>query len=108
MSMGDIIEWYATISGIVAAIMLASDLGRKVTGFGFILFCTMNIAWILHARSQPEGAGLMWQNGILFAVNLLGVYRYLLSAKNRRKMEVVEKAVEKFEAKEEAKAEGAA
>ena len=100
MSSGDLVEWYATISGVIAALMLASDLGRKVTGFGFVLFCTMNIAWIVHAQSQPEGGGLMWQNGILFAVNLLGVYQYLLSAKNRRKMEVIEKAVEKFEEKE--------
>ncbi len=107
MTTAEIIEWYATISGVVAALMLASDLGRKVTGFGFVLFCTMNIAWIVHARSQPEGGGLMWQNGILFAVNLLGVYQYLVSAKNRRKMEVIEKAVEKFEEKE-ARAENAA
>jgi uncharacterized membrane protein YphA (DoxX/SURF4 family) len=101
MSTAEIIEWYATISGVIAALMLASDLGRKVTGFGFVLFCTMNIAWILHARTQPDGGGLMWQNGILFAVNLLGVYQYLLSSKNRRKMKVVAKAVEKFEAQEE-------
>jgi hypothetical protein len=107
MSGTELIEWYATISGIVAAIMLAGDFGRKVTGFGFVLFCTMNIAWILFAQTQPDGGGLTWQNGILFFVNLLGVYQYLLSAKNRRKMEVVEKAVEKFEEKE-AKAEGAA
>jgi uncharacterized membrane protein YphA (DoxX/SURF4 family) len=100
MTTGELIEWYATISGVIAALMLASDLGRKVTGFGFVLFCTMNIAWILHAQSQPEGGGLMWQNGILFAVNLLGVYQYLLSAKNRRKMRVVKEAVEEFEAKE--------
>ncbi len=108
MDAGEAIEWYATISGIVAALMLASDLGRKVTGFGFVLFCTMNIAWIVHARSQPEGTGLMWQNGILFAVNLLGVYQYLLSAKNRRKMKEVAKAVDRFEQKEAARAEGTA
>jgi hypothetical protein len=107
MSTVELLEWYATISGVIAAIMLAGDFGRKVTGFGFILFCTMNIAWILFAQSQPEGGGLTWQNAILFAVNLLGVYQYLLSPKNRRKMEVIEKAVEKFEEKE-AKAEGAA
>ncbi len=100
MSSGELIEWYATISGVIAALMLASDLGRKVTGFGFVLFCTMNIAWIVHARSQPEGGGLMWQNGILFAVNLLGVYQYLLSAKNRRKMRVIKEAVKEFEAEE--------
>ena len=105
MSTGELIEWYATVSGVVAALMLASDLGRKVTGFGFILFCTMNIAWIMHAQSQPEGGGLTWQNAILFAVNLLGVYQYLLSPKNRRKMKAIGKAVEKFEERE-AKAEG--
>ena len=107
MSTGELIEWYATISGVVAALMLAGDFGRRITGFGFILFCTMNIAWIVHAQSQPEGEGLTWQNAILFGVNLLGVYQYLLSPKNRRKMEVIEKAVETFEAKE-AKAEGSA
>ena len=107
MTFTDVLEWYATISGVIAAIMLAGDFGRRVTGFGFILFCTMNVAWIAFAQSQDEGAGLTWQNGVLFAVNLLGVYQYLLSPKNRRKMEAVDKAVEKFEAKE-TKAEGAA
>jgi uncharacterized membrane protein YphA (DoxX/SURF4 family) len=107
MTTAELVEWYATISGVVAAIMLASDLGRKVTGFGFVLFCTTNITWIIHAQSQPEGGGLTWQNIILFGVNLLGVYQYLLSAKNRRKMEVIEEAVGKFEEKE-ARAEGSA
>ncbi len=107
MSTVDIVEWYATISGVIAALMLASDLGRKVTGYGFVLFCTMNIAWIVFAQSQEDGAGLTWQNAILFGVNLLGVYQYLLSAKNRRKMKVVEAAVEKFEERE-ARAEGKA
>ena len=99
MSTTDIVEWYATISGVIAALMLASDLGRKVTGYGFVLFCTMNVAWIIFAQMDDTG-GLMWQNIILFAVNALGIYQYLLSPKNRRKMEVVEKAVEKFEERE--------
>jgi hypothetical protein len=107
MNVTDLAEWYATITGVIAALMLASDLGRKVTGYGFILFCTMNIAWILFAQSQEDGAGLTWQNAILFGVNLLGVYQYLLSAKNRRKMKVVEQAVEEFEQRE-ARAEGKA
>jgi uncharacterized membrane protein YphA (DoxX/SURF4 family) len=100
MNITDLAEWYATITGVIAALMLASDLGRKVTGYGFVLFCTMNIAWIVFAQSQEDGAGLTWQNGILFAVNLLGVYQYLLSAKNRRKMKAVEAAVERFEERE--------
>ena len=106
MTLATILEWYATISGIVAAIMLAGDFGRRVTGFGFILFCTMNIAWIAFAQIDDTG-GLMWQNIVLFFVNALGIYQYLLSPKNRRKMEVVEEAVEKFEERE-ARAEGSA
>ncbi len=102
MPTAELLEWYATIAGIVAALMLASDLGRKVTGAGFILFCTMNIAWILFAQSEDTG-GLMWQNIVLFGVNLIGVWQYLLSPKNRRKMKAVAKAVEKFEAQEEAR-----
>jgi hypothetical protein len=87
------------VSGVIAAIMLAGDFGRRVTGFGFVLFCTMNIAWIAFARMDDTG-GLMWQNIILFAVNLLGVWQYLLSPKNRRKMRAVKQAVEEFEARE--------
>ena len=97
--MAEILEWYATISGVIAALMLASDLGRRVTGFGFILFCTMNIAWIAFAQMDDTG-GLMWQNILLFGVNLIGVWQYLLSPKNRRKMRAVKQAVEEFEARE--------
>ena len=100
MDTADILEWYATISGVIAAIMLAGDFGRRITGFGFILFCTMNIAWVVFAQTQPDGAGLTWQNAILFVVNLVGVWQYLLSPKNRRKMEVIKEAVQDFEAKE--------
>ena len=105
MSLASNREGSATSSGIIAAIMLAGDFGRRVTGFGFILFCTMNIAWIAFAQMDDTG-GLLWQNAVLFAVNLLGVWQYLLSPKNRRKMEAVAAAVERFEEKE-AKAEAA-
>ena len=101
MSLAQVLEWYATISGIVAALMLAGDFGRRITGFGFILFCTMNVAWIAFAQMDETG-GLMWQNIILFGVNLIGVWQYLLSPKNRRKMKAVKEAVEEFEQKEAA------
>ena len=103
MTFAEILEWYAMVSGVIAALMLAGDFGRRVTGFGFILFCTMNVAWIAFAQIDETG-GLMWQNIILFAVNLLGVWQYLLSPKNRRKMEVVKEAVQEFEDQEKAEA----
>ena len=99
MSTADILEWYAMGSGILAALMLAGDFGRRVTGFGFILFCTMNVAWIAFAQIDETG-GLLWQNVVLFFVNLLGVWQYLLSPKNRRKMEAIKEAVQEFEAQE--------
>ena len=77
MSVAEALEWYATISGVVAALMLAGDFGRRVTGWGFVLFCTMNIAWIAFAQMDDTG-GLMWQNVILFFINALGIYRDLI------------------------------
>ncbi|MFN3945432.1 MAG: hypothetical protein ACK4K7_10940 [Allosphingosinicella sp.] len=80
MTFPEILEWYATISGIVAALMIAADLNRKVTGWGFVLFCTMNGAWIWFALIDETG-GLMTQNIVLFFINVLGIYRYLIRSK---------------------------
>ncbi len=80
MTFPEILEWYATISGIVAALMIAADIDRKITGWGFILFCTMNAAWIWFALIDDTG-GLVTQNAVLFFVNLLGIYRYLIRKK---------------------------
>jgi uncharacterized membrane protein YphA (DoxX/SURF4 family) len=104
MTFVEIIEWYATIAGIIAAILVASDIGRRVTGLGFVIFCTMNIAWIAWAQTQEDGGGLTWQNAILFGVNLIGIWQYLLSPKNRRKMEVAKAAVQELEEREKQEA----
>lgn len=80
MTTAGLLEWYATLSGIVAALMVAADWDRKVTGWGFVLFCTMNIAWIGFALIDDTG-GLVTQNAVLFGVNLLGIYRYLIRRK---------------------------
>jgi hypothetical protein len=80
MTLAEILEWYATISGIIAALMIAADFNRKVTGWGFVLFCTMNAAWIWFALIDETG-GLMTQNIVLFFINVLGIYRYLVRKK---------------------------
>ena len=77
MTFASLLEWYATISGIVAALMIAADINRKVTGWGFVLFCTMNIAWIGFGMIDDTG-GLTTQNIVLFGINALGIYRYLI------------------------------
>jgi len=80
MTLAEILEWYATVSGIVAALMIAGDWGRRITGWGFVLFCTMNLAWIGFGLIDETG-GLTTQNVVLFAINLLGIYRYLIRKK---------------------------
>ncbi|MDB5670189.1 MAG: hypothetical protein JWO25_1148 [Alphaproteobacteria bacterium] len=93
------LEWYAAISGTIAAFMVAGDFGRRVTGLGFLLFATGSVAWItsgLHSGTTP----LAVQNAVLLLINFYGMWQYWLSPKNRRKIEVIEKAVERFEERE--------
>jgi hypothetical protein len=74
--MDTVIGWYAAISGMVAALMIASDLGRRVVGWGFALFVTSSIAWITAGLVADESS-ILWQNVVLFGTNVLGVYRWL-------------------------------
>ncbi len=71
------LEWFSAISGIVAALTVALDIGRKATGWGFVLFVFSSITWITYGLLKGEG-GLTTQNVALFAINVFGVYRYLI------------------------------
>ncbi len=71
------IKWAATISGIIAAFMVSLDSGRRVTGWGFMIFVGSSIAWIAASVMAGDGA-LGTQNAVLFGINIFGVYRYLI------------------------------
>ncbi len=73
----DGIKWYASLSGILAAFMVSLDLGRRLTGWGFVIFVTSSVAWFAGAWMTEDWA-LGTQNTVLFGINLLGVYRYLI------------------------------
>ena len=96
-----VVEWYAAGAAAIAALLVSLDLGRRVTGFAFIIFVTSSIAFITYGLldPQPEEA-IASLNFALLAINLFGVWQYLLSPKNRRKMRAVKQAVEEFEARE--------
>lgn len=70
------LKWAAALSGILAAFMVSLDFGRRVTGWGFVIFTASSICWISGAILSQDWA-LGTQNVVLFAINLLGVYRYL-------------------------------
>jgi hypothetical protein len=80
MELLDILKWFASISGIIAAFMVSLDNGRRVTGWGFALFVASSIAWISGALIDGESA-LLSQNLVLFGINVFGVYRYLIRKK---------------------------
>lgn len=97
-----VVEWYAAGAAALAALLVALDLGRRVTGLAFIIFVTSSIAFITYGLldPQPEQA-LASLNFALLAINLFGVWQYLLSPKNRRKQEAIKGAVQEFEEKEQ-------
>lgn len=90
------LEWIAALGTMLAAGLIAADLGRRVTGWGFVLFCAVAITWIVSgvtSNAMPIAA----MNGILLLINAWGVWQYLLSPKNRRVMEKMERVEEKIE-----------
>jgi hypothetical protein len=75
------LQWYGAAAGAIAALIVSLDLGRKPTGYGFVIFVTSSIALILWGFFSRDGDGIGVQNLILFAINLVGVYRYLIRKK---------------------------
>ena len=73
------IKWAATGSGVSAAFMVSLDLGRRLVGIGFIVFTFSSVAWIAASALSDDWA-LGTQNAVLFAINLFGIYRYLIRA----------------------------
>jgi hypothetical protein len=68
--------WLAPAATMIAALMTAANLGTRVTGWGFVIFTIGAVAWSLEAwlTHQPN---LLWSNGFLALVGVVGVYRWL-------------------------------
>ena len=75
------LQYYGAAAGAIAALIVSLDLGRKPTGYAFVIFVTSSIALILWGFLSSEGEGIGAQNVILLAINLVGVYRYLVRKK---------------------------
>src|SRR6478735_4102545 len=83
------LEWIAALGTMLAAGLIAADLGRKVTGWGFVLFCAVSVTWVvsgLTSNALPIAA----MNGLLLLINAWGVWQFLLSPKNKAKLEKLE------------------
>jgi len=76
--MRDALQYYGAAAATLAALIVALDLGRKVTGWAMVLFVTSSVALIGWGFLQPDSEGIGWQNVALLAINMVGVYRYLI------------------------------
>ena len=78
--MKEALGYVAMSSGIVAAIMVSANIGRRITGYGFVIFTLSSVTWIVYALQDSE-MPLILQNAVLTAVNLAGIYRWLILRK---------------------------
>lgn len=84
------LEWIAALGTMLAAGLIAIDLGRRVTGFGFVLFCAVSITWIVSGLINGT-MPIAVMNGILLVINAWGVWQYLLNPKKRKVIDKVER-----------------
>jgi sporulation protein YlmC with PRC-barrel domain len=74
--MEELAGWVAPIATALAAMMTASNLGTKITGWGFVVFTVGSLAWILVAIATDQ-TNLLLTNGFLMIVNVIGIWRWL-------------------------------
>ena len=74
--MADNFSWIATATTIVAAFMTASNLGSRITGYGFAVFLIGSLCWLTVGILTGQPA-LTWTNVVLTLLNIFGVWRWL-------------------------------
>ena len=77
----DGLQYYGAAAAVVAAAIVSLDLGRRWTGWAFVLFVTASLALIGWGFLQEDSEGIGWQNVALLLINCIGVYRYLIRHK---------------------------
>ncbi|PZT90170.1 MAG: hypothetical protein DI637_04680 [Citromicrobium sp.] len=80
--MNGILEWVASGGTVVAASLIAFDLGRRATAAGFVLFCFVSALWVYSGLTQGAYP-LAAMNAVLFLVNAWGIWQYWFHPKNR-------------------------
>ena len=81
MTLLNILEWYGAVAGVIAALIVAGNLGNRVTGWAFILFVSSSLALIAWGFWSEDASGIGWQNVCLLMINVFGVYRYLVASR---------------------------
>ncbi|MFC3441954.1 hypothetical protein ACFOKF_12320 [Sphingobium rhizovicinum] len=73
------LQYYGAGAAALAALIVSLNLGRRVTGWAFVLFVTSSIALIGWGFLDKDSEGIGWQNVAMLIINVVGVWRYLIS-----------------------------
>lgn len=98
------VEWFGAAGAIIAAALIAADLGRRITGWAFVLFSIVSVAWIASGLIN-QASPLVIQNSLLLLINAWGVWQFLLNPRKKREIERQEEIAE--QAKDDVAAEAA-
>jgi hypothetical protein len=71
-----VVKAFASLTTVVAAVLVASNWSPKVMVAGFAVFVVASLAWIGAGwfESQPS---IYVQNLVLLVVNVIGIFRWL-------------------------------
>jgi len=69
-------KWAGTAAGVAGAVLVALNVG--VTGYGFVLFLVSSLLWSAAGVAQRE-LSLVVLQGAFTAINVLGIYRWLVA-----------------------------
>ena len=100
------LEWIAALGTVIAAAMLASDKGRRVSGWGFVLFCAVAVTWIIIGVTG-DAMPIAAMNAVLLVTNAWGVWQYLLNPHKKKVIDRVEQVAAKIEREVEAEEQAA-
>ena len=75
------LQYYGAGAATLAALIVSLNLGRRWTGWAFVVFVTSSLALIAWGFLQPDSEGIGWQNVALLCINLVGVYSHLIRKK---------------------------
>jgi hypothetical protein len=75
----DALQYYGAATATIAALVVSLNLGRRITGWAFVLFVTSSISLIGWGFLSQDSEGIGYQNVALLLINLTGVWRYLIS-----------------------------
>lgn len=72
------LQYYGAGAATLAALVVSLNLGRRWTGWAFVVFVTSSLALVVWGFLQEDSEGIGWQNIALLIINAIGVYRYLI------------------------------